>query len=212
MVVASTLTLLVGLALPTWATAAKPPPRCSSKFPASGQTFQYTADKTNDFPVGPVVVADDGTVQAGATLSYQDNGNGTITDLNTGLMWEKKDATFGLHGQFLLRHWSGNGIGNLTIWDWLDDVNAEGGTGFAGHNDWRIPNVKELQSIVDYGVSNPSIDSLFANTEPLFPYWLSSTIDLAPTFAWFVSFADGHVDGGSKSDANSVRAVRGGCS
>ena len=53
-------------------------------FPASGQTTAY----------GP---GSDGDVQAGATLSYTDNGDGTMTDNNTGLMWEKKDDAGGIH-------------------------------------------------------------------------------------------------------------------
>lgn len=120
----------------------------AQQFPATGQTTAYTADK-NDGIDGAVAVPDDGTVQAGTTLNYQDNGDGTITDLNTGLMWEKKDDTGGLHQWDNTYVWSGDGS-QETIWDWLDDINAEGGTGFAGHSDWRIPNVKELQSIVNY--------------------------------------------------------------
>jgi len=55
-------------------------------FPASGQTTSY----------GP---GSDGDVQAGATLSYTDNGDGTITDNNTRLMWEKNDDSGGIHDQ-----------------------------------------------------------------------------------------------------------------
>jgi hypothetical protein len=58
---------------------------CSPEaFPATGQTRVYA-------------VGDDGTVEAGAALSYTDNGDGTITDNNTKLMWEKKDQDSGLH-------------------------------------------------------------------------------------------------------------------
>src|SRR3989442_5172477 len=50
-----------------------------------------------------------------------------------------------------------------SIWDWVAAVNAEGGVGFAGYNDWRIPNVRELESIVDYGTSNPAVAEAFNN-------------------------------------------------
>ena len=192
----------------------------SQACPATGQTTAYTADK-NDGIVGPVSVPDDGTVQAGAALSYTDNGDGTITDLNTGLMWEKKGDNGGLHDQVNIYLWSGDGT-QETIWDWLDDINTEGGTGFAGHSDWRIPNVKELQSIIDYEVFSPSVDPVFDTgcvatctvttcscTDPSFGWSSTSSAD-GPSDAWVVDFSDGFVGSGGKSFLFFVRAVRGG--
>jgi hypothetical protein len=64
-------------------------------FPATGQTASYAA-------------GDDGAIKAGAPLSYTDNGDGTITDNNTKLMWEKKDnASGGLHNWNNYYPWSG---------------------------------------------------------------------------------------------------------
>jgi len=177
-------------------------------FPATGQTTAYQADK-NDGIAGPVDVPDDGTVQAGAPLSYTDNGDGTITDNNTGLMWEKKVGTNGcLHCVNDTFRWSGDGS-QETIWDWLDPVNAEGGTGFAGFDDWRIPNVKELQSIVDYEHTDPSIDPIFGPTAASF-YWSSTTGDFNPADAWGVNFFNGFVGLSTKFEVRRVRAVRGG--
>jgi len=213
MAVASIVALVVGLAPPTWAGPKKPLKCGKMKFPASGQTTAYTADKNNG--AGADTVPDDGMVQAGATLSYQDNGDGTVTDLNTGLQWEMKnslDSTqdfSNLHDADNTYRWSGDGF-QETIWDWLDDVNAEGGTGFAGHTDWRIPTVKELPSIVDYEVLPPSIDPVFGDTAAS-TYWSSSTFAGGPTNAWGVFFGTGDVDFHGKSDGNFVRAVRGGC-
>jgi len=65
----------------------------------------------------------------GITPTYQDNGNGTITDLNTGLIWIKAR-------------------GSKTTWDSTFIKAAQCITG--GYNDWRLPHAKELQSIVDY--------------------------------------------------------------
>jgi hypothetical protein len=161
-------------------------------------------------------------VQAGTPLAFVDNGDGTITDLNTGLMWEKKGDAGGLHDKDNVYLWTGNGS-QETIWDWLDDVNAEGGPGFAGHNDWRIPNAKELQSIVDYDVS-PSVPPAFnaacapgcsvltcACTIPGV-YWTSTSFVFSPgTGAWRVGFDAGALVVGDKATfLDFVRAVRGG--
>jgi len=202
-----TAALLVGAAPPAWAKAAKPPKCGKMSFPASGQTTAYTADKNNG--VGADTVPDDGTVEAGATLSYVDNGDGTVTDLNTGLQWEKKvTGSSCLHCVDDTYRWSGDGS-QETIWDWLGDVNTEGGTGFAGHSDWRIPNVKELQSIVIYEVNSPAIDPVFGDTG--YDHWSSSTIAGGTTNAWSVSLGDGGVFGDDKTVSHVVRAVRGGC-
>jgi hypothetical protein len=168
-----------------------------------------------------VAVPDDGTVQAGATLSYTDNGDGTITDNNTGLMWEKKDDAGGLHDKDNVYRWSGDGSQD-TIWDWLDDINAEGGTGFAGYNDWRIPNAKELQSIVNYQNFNPAVSAAFntgcvasctvltCSCTVASSYWSSTSLALDPSNAWVVDFFYGIVAPYGKSFTLFVRAVRGG--
>ena len=166
------------------------------------------------------MVPDDGTVQAGKTLQYHDNGDGTITDKVTGLMWEKKSDDGGLHDQDTTYPWKSTITD--TIWDWLDDVNAEGGKGFARHRDWRIPNVKELQSIVDYENSAPAVASAFntgcggnsvftGSCTAASVYWSSSTFAGVSAFSWAVGFNFGLVVAGDKSSAAHVRAVRGGC-
>lgn len=70
----------------------------SSRLPKSGQTTSY----------GP---GSDGAVQAGRALSYTDNGDGTITDNVTGLMWEKKDDSGGIHDKDNDYTWSGASYG-----------------------------------------------------------------------------------------------------
>ena len=111
-------------------TATAAVPTCTpALFPASGQTTVFTADKKG---VPGAAVPADGTVQAGATLSYQDNGDGTITDLNTGLIWEQKlpetdlqctatdQATRELHCANNVYAWSN--LDADTIWDWPDSL------------------------------------------------------------------------------------------
>lgn len=73
------------------ALSGSPPPRCA-QFPATGQTTVHRA-------------GDDGDIQAGATLSYTDNGDGTITGNNTGLQWEKKSDDGSIHDKDTLYTW-----------------------------------------------------------------------------------------------------------
>lgn len=83
---------------------------------------------------------------------FHDNGDGTITDRATGLTWSKADSGQGMNWQDALA--------------WVQRKNVEK---FLGHDDWRLPSVKELQSIVDYTRSpetslSPAIDPLFTCT------------------------------------------------
>jgi hypothetical protein len=117
-----------------------PPPMCG--FPATGQTVCFNSSNVVTFCGDPGSSAgQDGEIQAGAPLSYTDNGDGTITDNNTGLMWEKQSDDGSIHD------WN-------NVYDWTSAVSIHiaglNGATFAGYTDWRLPNAKELQSIVDY--------------------------------------------------------------
>jgi putative cell wall-binding protein len=84
---------------------------------------------------------------------FADNGDGTITDKATGLMWAQADSGKALDWQEALA--------------WAQAMNSEN---YLGHNDWRVPNVKELQSIIDYTRSpdttqSAAIDPLFSCTQ-----------------------------------------------
>jgi hypothetical protein len=190
-----------GLSVALWPVA----PARAGNVLATGQTTAYQADK-NDGIAGPVDVPDDGALQLGATLRYRLLQNGTVRDEKTGLIWEVKcSGCGGLHDVANTYPWSGDGSID-TIWDWLDQVNAEG---YAGHNDWRIPNVKELHSIADYGVFLPGIDPIFGPTAET--YWSSTTAAHgAPVNAWHVGLFSGSILAAGKSAAIFVRAVRGG--
>lgn len=187
--------------------------------PVTGQTIAYGADK-NDGLAGAVAVPDDGSLETGTPFSYVDNGDGTVTDLVTGLMWEKKSDDGGLHDFDDQYRWSGDGT-QETIWDWLDDVNTEGGMGFAGHADWRIPNVRELESIQRLEGGVP------AAVHPVFQtacapgcgvtvcacakaggYWTSTTVAANPPLAWQVLFSLGGTISAGKTGPLFVRAVR----
>ena len=183
--------------------------------PESGQTTSYGTGS-------------DGAVQAGTALSYTDNGNGTITDNVTGLMWEKKDDSGGIHDKDNGYTWgmtsSPYTMNGTMVTTFLANLNAGGG--FAGYTDWRIPNAKELQSIVNYENVNPSVDAAFHKSATCGgcadvtaaacsctasdDYWSSSTYRNFPSSAWGVYFFVGSVGALAKSSTYKVRAVRGG--
>jgi len=105
---------------------------------------------------------------------FADNQDGTVTDHATGLMWSRDD--------------SGSGMDWKDALAWVAARNAEA---YLGHADWRLPEVKELQSIVDYTRSpdttnSAAIDPVFACTsitneagEPDYPHYWSSTTHAA---------------------------------
>ncbi len=76
----------------------------------------------------------------------------------------------------------------------------------------RIPNIKELQSIIHYGLWSPSIDPSFPGSTDPNTYWSSTTEVSNPTLpsAWNVSFNTGNVNAGEKRFQARARAVRGG--
>jgi hypothetical protein len=176
--------------------------------PATGQTVSYAP-------------GDDGALRTGAPLRFRDNGDGTVTDESTGLVWEKKTDDGGLHDKDKAFTWD---PGTGSIWEWLAAVNAEGGSGLAGKTDWRIPNKKELESIVDASTFNPALPAAFSSactpgcgaatcscTGSLFHYWTSTSVAAAPTtFAWGMLPSSGAVQASSRKSAfGHVRAVRG---
>ena len=101
---------------------------------------------------------------------FHDNRDGTITDRATGLTWSRTDSGQGMNWQDALA--------------WVQKNNAEK---FLGHEDWRMPSVKELQSIVDYTRSpdtshSPAIDPIFTCTiitneahQTDYPFYWSAT-------------------------------------
>ena len=192
---ASSLVLLVGVALVASAPSADAD--CGGRFPATGQTTCWDSGGGSISCTG---TGQDGDIQAGKTLRYRDLGNGTIKDRVTKLIWEKQSMDGSIHD-----------VGNTYTWANAFAVHVAGLNAalFAGHDDWRLPNVKELQSIVDYAVDGPSIDPVFGDTAER--YWSSSTLAGDPTTAWVVGFKIGFVDNDDKSVPHFVRAVRGGC-
>ncbi|HUA34705.1 MAG TPA: DUF1566 domain-containing protein [Candidatus Binataceae bacterium] len=160
---------------------------------------------------------------------YQDNGNGTITDNQTGLMWEKKTGVPGViprtpnvHDANNRYSWSrapstnpggtafGSFVGTL---NYGQSNNGHTSTGcFANYCDWRLPTIVELQAIVDNnasgcGANSACIDGTFGPTQRRF-YWSSSTFANGLSDAWGVDFGVGDTERNDKNASFYVRAVR----
>ncbi len=153
------------------ATAATP--AATGRMPDTGQTTSYTSTfgEDHDYTINPP--------------SYTDNGDGTITDNVTGLIWQKQDDATG-------RTWADAGA--------YCDASTLG-----GYSDWRLPSRIELISIVDKGGYNPAINATYFPSTASSGYWSSTT---------YGTFSAIYVGGGpfysSKTDSYYVRCVRGG--
>ncbi|MEK6589760.1 MAG: DUF1566 domain-containing protein [Nitrospinota bacterium] len=122
--------------------------------------------------------------------SFTDNGDGTVTDKDTGLMWQKEDD------------------GATKTWE--SAITFCEGLSFGGYTDWRLPNIKELESITDDTKSSPAIDSTYFINTNSSDYWSSTTTAESKSNAWHVNFYSGSVSSSYKSNDYYVRCVRGG--
>lgn len=134
-----------------------------------------------------------------------DNGNGTVSDIKTGLMWKK--CVEGISGNEC-----DAGIPSTFNWQHAleqpDFVNN--GSGFAGYHDWRLPNIKELTSIIEMQCYDPAINlNRFPNT-PNMSVWSGSPCPISVYDAFIVNFGDGNSRGSYRGKSRYVRLVRSG--
>ncbi|MBK9442648.1 MAG: choice-of-anchor D domain-containing protein [Comamonadaceae bacterium] len=136
------------------------------------------------------------------TAEFTDADDGTVTHLRTGLTWKRC-----AEGQA----WNGTTcIGTANPLNWQNALFAARAASFAGHTDWRLPNVKELESIIEGKCYNPSINaSIFPNTAAL-GFWSASAFADDMSLAWYVLFIDGDIGNFDKSRTYQVRLVRAG--
>ena len=164
------------------------------------KTGQTTCYDTDGNPRSCAGTGEDGEHQKGVTwlsTRFTNNGNGTVTDNLTGLMWTK----------------NANLPGGTMNWQealiYVDAMNHF--PGMFGYTDWRIANVKELQSLIDFSRVNPALpsghpfDYVQSNS-----YWSATTNDYYTYIAWYVSMSSGSVSYDSKTDNHYVWCVRGG--
>ncbi len=121
------------------------PPAGVRLLPDTGQTASYTAlfGEDSDYEINPP--------------SCTDNGDGTVTDDVTGLMWQQDGDGFA-------------GYGLDAAVQFCDDLDL------AGHSDWRVPSLMEMVGIVDYGRYDPAIDNdCFFGADPPGQYFMTST-------------------------------------
>lgn len=126
-----------------------------------------------------------------------------VRDNVTGLIWEVKTDDGSINDKDAWYNWQ----------DAQDVFIASlNSADFGGHSDWRLPRIKELVYIVNYGTNSPSINtSYFPNTKwPWGSYWSSTTPVHRTSNAWEVNFEDADMGHAAKSNSYYVRAVRGG--
>ncbi len=154
------------------------PGNANFKMPDTNQILSYTTTtgEDSDYTINPP--------------SYTDNGDGTITDNVTSLIWQKTDVYAEMNWADAITH-----CDNLTL---------------GGQTDWRLPSQIELVSIIDNGVYSPSINAMyFPNT--FLSYWSSTTLAWSTYNAWQVDFSVGVSGFGDKTyPHNFARCVRGG--
>lgn len=114
------------------------------------------------------------------TSQFNNNGDGTVTDGKTGLMWAR--CAIGLSGPDCTVGGSGSS-------SWPDALNLAQSSTLAGYDDWRLPNIKELRSIVEEQCFDPPINLVvFPNTPSSFFFSSSPSTDSNITGVWGVYF------------------------
>lgn len=136
---------------------------------------------------------------------FQKHNDGTVTDRETGLMWrvcmeglEGKNCD---KGKALEPSWGGA----LT---YAPSLNS--GKGFAGYKDWRLPNIRELGTLIELQCAQPAINlEVFPNT-PSAHVWSSSPYHFYTHYSWYADFSSGRISYAERVKPKQLRLVRGG--
>lgn len=191
----------------------------STYFTAGTATFHWTGERHADgtarawvvhFGGGFVNAADRDATAASVRLvsgggdfgGLRDNGDGTVTDPRTGLMWDR--CALGQSG-------AACGGGEATAYRWqsaLQEARTRNSQNWRGHADWRLPNVKELASLIRHDRLRPAIDTTAFPAAPDAAFWTSSTHQAVRRMAWAVFFGEGDVFSADKDTLARIRLVR----
>ena len=145
---------------------------------SAGGTFKYHVRAVRDISA-PTIIAN----------HFTDNGNGTITDNVTQLIWQK--------------------IPNTTAQTWENALAYAENLSLASATDWRLPNIKELQSLNDESVTNPSVSTTFFPTIGVHNYWSATSLPNQTTKAWYWNTQFGITTYDTKTNSNYKLCVRG---
>ncbi len=191
---------------------------CGTAFPAPSVNAAYFPNTAESWYRSSTTVADDNTVPidvsffyglgvyyfskayaysaravrgGGPTKPLVVNKNGTVTDPESGLMWQQAPPT-----------------GNFT---WQQALNYAENLSLAGHKDWRLPTIKELQTIANLA-GDPAVNQAFPDmaNPPETPFLSSTSWTPDTSYVWAVSFGQDIGQPYVKNDTGNVLAVRGG--
>ena len=131
---------------------------------------------------------------------FELKADGTLVDSDTKLMWMRCS---------LGQTWDGTNCNDApSEYDWKSALSSAESSEFAGYQDWRLPNLKELSSIIEQQCYDPSInETAFPNT-PAKSYWTSSPYISSDKYGWDVSFHLGYNMHHFKTFEFHVRLVR----
>jgi len=182
------------------------PVRGQSSAPAATwKTGQVTCSDEDGVEIDCMDTGQDGDWQTGVAWPaprFTVNGDGTVTDELTGLVWSEDAFSPGpaACNPGAIRPWNG-------IHDYIDCLNDRA---FQGHTDWGFPNLTQLSSLTDFGGTAPALPlgHPFLNVQLDFPYWSSTTAAYVGEFAWVVDMNDGNVLQVFKGQATHVWPLR----
>jgi len=162
--------------------------------PWTGEVTVYYAGCDGDYQKG--LTLDRPIVKGAGSSRFTDNGDGTVTDNATGLMWVANPA--GLGAPF-----------NAKI-AWASAIDACEALNFAGYDDWRLPNIKEIFTLFDMGFAQPAIDAFFFTVQANDTYWSSTTLTGYVGYAYRVNSRFAEISTSMKTTAYWAFPVRGG--